>query len=659
MTDELKIGVYVCDCGTNIAGVVDVPAVVEHAKGLAGVAVAREYKYMCSSPGQDLIKDDIRDLGINRVVVASCSPHLHETTFRNAVEEAGGNAFIMHMVNIREQVSWVTTDHAEATEKAKSLVSAGVARVGHHEALDRRQVSVRDEILVLGGGIAGIQAALTAAEAGRQVYLVEKEPTIGGHMAKFDKTFPTLDCSACILTPMMTTVGSHPNIKMLTYSEVTEVECYTGNYNVTIKRKPRYIKEDACIGCFQCVEDCVFKEAKVPSEFDEGLGKRKPVYISFPQAVPQIVTIDPATCLQLKVGKCKQTCVDASGERNAIDFDMQEELMEVEVGAIIVTTGFKTFDAAQTTNYGYGKYPEVYTGLEIERVLSSSGPTGGELVMKNGEAPETVAIIHCVGSRDENYNIYCSKVCCMYSLKYAHLVKERTGAEVHEFYIDMRTPGKGYEEFYLRLMEEGTNMVRGKIAHITDIAQTDEEEGKLVVVGEDTLLGVVRRTPVDMVILSTGLEASPEKEDVRRMLNMSCSSEGFFMEKHPKLAPVNTVNDGIYIAGACQGPKDIPETVAQAEAAAAEAIALTSKGFITLEPNLASVNEDLCSGCHVCISLCPYTAIEYDEEKKVSVINDVLCKGCGVCVAACPSGAISQKLFEYDQIMDELKAVLA
>jgi len=280
-------------------------------------------------------------------------------------------------------------------------------------------------------------------------------------------------------------------------------------------------------------------------------------------------------------------------------------------------------------------------------------------MMKNGEAPESVAIIHCVGSRDENYNIYCSKVCCMYSLKYAHLVKERTGAEVHEFYIDMRTPGKGYEEFYLRLMEEGTNMVRGKIAQITDIAHTSEEEGKLIVVGEDTLLGVIRRTPVDMVILSTGLEAQPDKDEVRRLLNMSCSAEGFFMEKHPKLAPVSTVNDGIYIAGACQGPKDIPESVAQAGAAAAEAIALTAKGFITLEPNLALVNEDQCSGCHVCLSLCPYTAIEFDEEKKIAVINDVLCKGCGVCVAACPSGAISQKLFEYDQIMDELKAVLA
>jgi len=656
---EPKIGVYVCDCGTNIAGVVDVPAVVECAKGLAGVAVAREYKYMCSSPGQDLIKDDIRDLGLDRVVVASCSPHLHENTFRTAVEQVGGNPFMVHMVNIREQVSWVTEDPVEATAKAKSLVKAGVARVAHHEPLDRRKVSVRDEILVLGAGIAGIQAALTAAEAGRQVYLVEREPTIGGHMAKFDKTFPTLDCSACILTPKMTSVGSHPNINLMSYSEVTEIEGYTGNYKVTIKHKPRYIDEDACIGCFECIEKCVFKEPKFPSEFDEGIGKRKPVYIPFPQAVPQLVTFDPETCLELKIGKCKKTCVDACGDRNAIDFEQKEKFAEVEVGAIIVTTGFKVFDAARHTNYGYGKYPDVYTGLELERLLSSSGPTGGELQLKNGEVPKSVGIIHCVGSRDENFNVHCSKVCCMYSLKYAHLLKERSEAEVYEFYIDMRTPGKSYEEFYLRIMDEGTHMTRGKVAKVTDIAETPEEEGKLVIVGEDTLMGLVRRTPVDMVILSTGLEGRPDKDEVRRMFNMACSTEGFFMEKHPKLAPVSTINDGVYIAGACQGPKDIPETVAQAEAAAAEAIALTAKGYITLEPNLSYIDEDLCSGCQVCVSLCPYSAIEHDAEKKISVVTEVLCKGCGVCVAGCPSGAASQKLFENDQIMDELQEVLA
>jgi len=614
---------------------------------------------MCSSPGQKLIQDDLREQRVNRVLVVSCSPHLHEATFREVVDNAGENPYLVHMVNIREHVSWVTEDPAEATTKAKALVAAGVARVAHHTPLEQREVSVRDEILVIGGGIAGIQAALVAADAGRRVYLVEREPSIGGNMARFDKTFPTLDCSACILTPKMTAVKNHPNITLLSYSEVTEVEGYTGNYKARVRRKPRYVDEDACVGCCECIEQCVFKEPKFPSEFDVGFGKRKPIYIPFPQAVPLAATIDPDTCIEFKTGKCRKSCVEACGDRNAIDFHQKEQIMELEVGSIIAATGFQTFDASRITNYGYGIYPEVYTGMEMERLASSGGPTEGEIQLRDGRTPEAVAIVHCVGSRDENYNTYCSKVCCMYSLKYAHLIQERTGAEIYNFYIDMRTPGKGYEEFYQRLLSEEVNFIRGKVAQVTDLAEAPEEEGKLVVVAEDTLLGVIRRVPVDMVILSTALEPQPDKEEVRRMLNMSCSTEGFFLERHPKLAPVATINDGIYIAGACQGPKDIPETVVQAEAAAAEALALTARGTITLEPNLACITEELCSGCQVCIGLCPYTAIELDREQMVARIQDVLCKGCGVCVAACPSGAIRQKLFENVQLMEEITGVLA
>ncbi|KXH74821.1 MAG: disulfide reductase [Candidatus Thorarchaeota archaeon SMTZ-45] len=655
---EIQIGVYVCDCGTNIAGVVNVPEVVEFSKGLKNVVVAREYKYMCSSPGQDMIKDDVKKLGLNRLVVASCSPHLHEATFRAALEDAGGNPFLFHMVNIREQVSWVTTNKDAATEKAKALIAAGVARVIRHSPLERRQVTVRDDIMIIGGGISGIQAALTASDAGRRVYLIEKEPSIGGHMAMFDKTFPTLDCSACILTPKMTTVKNRSNIKLLSFSEVTKVDGYVGNFKVTVRRKPRYVDEEKCVGCLECIENCVYKEPKFPNEFDLGLGKRKPIYVPFPQAIPLVATIDPNTCIEFKTHNCKKTCVEACGDRNAIDFDQKEEFVELDVGTIIVTTGHDIFDASKMSGYGYGKYPEVYNSLEMERMFSPSGPTGGEIVMKNGQKPKAVGIIHCVGSRDENYNTYCSKVCCMYSLKIAHLIKERTDANVYNFYIDMRTPGKTYEDFYQRLLGEGVNFIRGKVAEVSVVPESSEERDKLIIIGEDTLMGTIRRTPVDMVILSVGLEPQKDKEDVRRMLNMACSTEGFFMEKHPKLAPVATITDGIYIAGTCQGPKDIPESVAQGEAAAAAAIALTSKGFITLEPNLAYIEEELCSGCQICISLCPYTAIQLDKEKNVAVINDVLCKGCGVCVAACPSGAARQKLFEYEQIMDEIKGVL-
>ena len=659
MTEEPKIGVYICDCGFNIASVVNVPEVVDYAKGLQGVAIAREYKYMCSSPGQEMIQKDVQEMGLNRVVVASCSPHLHEATFRRAAEAAGANPFLVHMVNIREQVSWVTKDPRRATEKAKALVAAGVARVALHSPLERRSVPVRSEVLIIGGGIAGIQAALTAADAGRHVYLVERDPSIGGHMAKFDKTFPTLDCAACILTPKMTAIKNHPNITLLSYSDVVSVDGFVGNFKVKVRRKPRYVDEAKCVGCFECIEQCVYKTARFPSEFDLGLGKRKPIYIPFPQAIPLVAVIDPVTCIEFKTGHCKQTCVDACGDRDAIDFHQKEETVELDVGTLIVATGFHVFDASRMTNYGYGKFPGVYNALEVERLAASSGPTGGEIRLRDGSMPKAVAIVHCVGSRDEHYNTYCSKVCCMYSLKLAHLVKERTGAEVYNFYIDIRTPGKGYEEFYHRLIAENLHLVRGKVAEVTDIAESPAEEGRLVVVAEDTLLGVIRRVPVDMVVLSVAIEPQPDREEVRRMLNMSCSTEGFFLEKHPKLAPVSTMTDGVFIAGTCQGPKDIPETVAQAEAAAAEAIALTSKGSILLEPNLASIEEGLCSGCQVCIPLCPYNAIELDREKMVARISDVLCKGCGVCVAACPSGAISQKMFEDDQLIQELEGVLS
>ncbi len=659
MTDEPRIGVYICDCGFNIAGVVNVPEVLDFAKGLPGVAVAHEYKYMCSSPGQELIQKDIRELKLNRIVVASCSPHLHEATFRRAAEAGGANPFLVHMVNIREQVSWVTKDRTRATEKAKALVAAGVARVARHTPLERRSVQVRGEILVIGGGIAGIQAALTAAEAGRHVYLVERDPSIGGHMAKFDKTFPTLDCAACILTPKMTAVKNHPNITLFSYSDVASVEGFVGNFTAKVRRRPRYVDEAKCVGCFECIEQCVYKMAKFPSEFDLGLGKRKPIYIPFPQAVPLVAVIDPETCIEFKTGHCKQTCVEACGDRDAIDFGQKEQIVDLEVGTIIVATGFRVFDASRMTNYGYGKLPGVYNALEVERLSASNGPTGGEIVLRDGRKPEAVAIVHCVGSRDEHYNTYCSKVCCMYSLKLAHLVKERTGAEVYNFYIDMRTPGKGYEEFYHRLIAENLHLVRGKVAEVTDIAASQAEEGKLIVVAEDTLLGGIRRVPVDMVILSVAIEPQPDREEVRRLLNMSCSMEGFFLEKHPKLAPVSTMSDGIFIAGTCQGPKDIPETVAQAGASAAEAIALTAKGSILLEPNLAYIDEGLCSGCQICIPLCPYHAIDLDREKMVARMSDVLCKGCGVCVAACPSGAASQRLFEDDQIMEELEGVLS
>jgi heterodisulfide reductase subunit A len=455
----------------------------------------------------------------------------------------------------------------------------------------------------------------------------------------------------------MMDAGRHPNIKLMTYSEVTAISGYVGNYKATIKKKPRYVSEELCVGCAQCIEGCTYKEAKFPDEFNMGLGKRKPIYIPFAQATPQVALIDPDKCIQFKTGKCKKTCAEHC-DRKAIDFDQKEETVEVQVGTVIVATGFEAFDATRLPYYGYGKYPNVYTGLEVERLTSASGPTEGEVILRDGSHPKSVGIIHCVGSRDEKTNRYCSRVCCMYSLKLAHMVKDHSGAEVYNFYIDMRTPGKSYEEFYDKLLSEGVHFIRGRVADVTDWAITKQEEGKLVIRVEDTLIGVVRRIPVDMVILSTGLEAQPDAAKVATLFGISRSADGFFAEAHPKLRPVETNTEGVFLAGCAQGPRDVPDTVAHAGAAASMAIALLNRGEVTISPTVANVNEKLCSACKTCLSVCPYQAISFDVEANVARVNDALCKGCGTCVAACPAAAITGRHFSDEQIIATIEGLL-
>jgi len=653
-----KIGVYVCHCGTNIAGTVDVEDVTRWSGNLLkhrGVVLARDYKFMCSSLGQELIEKDIQELGLTRVVVAACSPHLHEKTFRTACERAGLNPYLCELVSIREQVSWVHTDKTAATEKSKAVISGGVERVIHHEPLEPLHVPIHPATLVVGGGIAGIQAALELADAGYPVYLVEREPSIGGHMAQFDKTFPTLDCSACILTPKMVQVGNHPNIKLMTWAEVTKVDGYVGNFQVTILQKPRYVNTELCTGCGICQEKC---PKKVRDEvFEVGLTNRKAIYTPFPQAVPNYPVLDKDTCTYFLKGKCK--ACEIFCPTGAIDFTQEDEYITVPVGNMILATGYDLFDAHRIPQYGYGRLSNVYTSLEFERLCNAAGPTNGNIVLRDGVTkPKSVAIAHCVGSRDENYNSYCSAICCMQSLKFAHLVKERTGAEVYNCYIDIRTPAKGYEEFYKRLLEEGTHFIRGKIAEITNAARTTEEEGKVIVQVEDTLIGKQRRVPVDMVILSCGLEPRNDAKEVAHLFGLSCSADGWLIEKHPKLDPLATMTEGVFIAGCAQGPKDIPASVSQGAAAAARVLGRIQQGEIALEPVRATVDETRCSGCRICNDLCPFNAIIFHEDRLVTEVNPALCQGCGTCVAACPAGAIFGTGFSNEQILSQIEGLL-
>ncbi|HJW83631.1 MAG TPA: CoB--CoM heterodisulfide reductase iron-sulfur subunit A family protein, partial [Anaerolineae bacterium] len=608
-----RIGVYVCHCGTNIAGIVDVVDVAQWAAGRLkhrGVIIARDYKFMCSSLGQELIEKDIKELGLTRVVVAACSPHLHEQTFRTACQRAGLNPYLCELVSIREQVSWVHTDKIAATGKAKAVLSGGVERVIHHQPLEPLHVPIHPATLVVGGGIAGIQAALEIADAGFPVYMVEREPSIGGHMSQFDKTFPTLDCAACILTPRMVSVGTHPNITLLTWSEVTRVDGYVGNFTVTIRKKARCVNLELCTGCGICQEKCPKKV--IDEVYEAGLSYRKAVYTPFPQAVPKYPVIDQPNCTYFLKGTCK--ACEKFCPTNAIDFNQEDELITVQVGNIVLATGYDLFDCRRIPQYGYGRLANVFTSLEFERLSNAAGPTNGNIVLRDGKTtPKTVGIIHCVGSRDRNFNNYCSVICCMQGLKFAHLVHERTGATVYNFYIDMRTAFKAYDEFYQRVLEEGTLFVRGKVAEVTDAARLPGEEGKLIVQVEDTLAGKQRRIPVDMVVLSAGLQPRHDAKEVAKLFGISCSADGWYIEKHPKLDPVATMTEGIFIAGCVQGPKDIPASVVQGAAAAARVLGRIQQKEIALEPVRASVIEEKCSGCRICNNLCPFNAITFHE----------------------------------------------
>ena len=659
-----RIGVFVCWCGSNIAATVDVKKVAQTLAQEPGVVYSTHYQYMCSQAGQEMIQNAIREHRLTGVVICSCSPRMHEATFRKTVEKAGLNPYLLEIANIREHCSWIHKDKLTATEKAVILGRAAIAKVQLNAPLTAGQSPVTKRALVIGGGIAGIQTALDIAEAGFPVDIVEKKPTIGGKMAQIDKTFPTLDCAACILTPKMVDASQNENIDIISYAQVEKVQGFVGSFSVTIRKKARYVDETKCTGCGLCTEKCPQK--KVPNEFNLGLDNRRAIYIPFAQAVPKVAAIDPNYCTMLKSGKCG-VCAKVC-TAGAIDYKQQDQLITREYGAIVVATGFEPIRLDKFDEFAYSQSPDVVTSLEFERLMNAAGPTGGTLLRpSDGSHPHTLVFVQCVGSRcdgGEKGKSYCSKICCMYTAKHAMLVREKyPDTEVYVFYIDVRTPGKNFDEFYRRAVEEyGVHYIKGMVGKVTP------QDGKLKVQASDLLGGRQLRIDADMVILAAAIEPDKTARPLATMLTASMDTNDFFTEAHPKLRPVESPTAGIFLSGACQGPKDIPETVAQASAAAAKVIGLLVKDSLTCSPCTAKPDELMCNGCSSCEKVCPYGAITYIDKsfrgpnrttliRRVAQVNPAVCQGCGACTVACPSGAMDLQGFSNQQIMAEVDAI--
>ena len=658
-----RIGVFVCHCGSNIAATVDVKRVVEAALREPMVVHAEDYPYMCSEAGQSRIAEAIREEKLDGLVVCSCSPRMHEATFRKCAEKNGLNPYLVEIANIREHCSWIHKDRAEATEKAIILMRAAVAKVHLNSPLQTGESAVTKRALVIGGGIAGIQTALDIAEAGYPVDIVEKEPSIGGRMSQLDKTFPTLDCSACILTPKMVDAAAHENITLYTYSEVEKVSGFVGNFTVQIRKKARYVDMDKCTGCGVCQEKCPSK--KTPNEFNRGLNTRRAIYTPFAQAIPNVPVIDPKACIKLKTGKCgvcQKFC-----QAGAIDYTQQDEIVTRDYGAIVVATGFDTIKLDRYGEYAYGQSKDVITSLELERIMNAAGPTKGHLErLSDGRAPKEVVFIQCVGSRcaDDRGKPYCSKICCMYTAKHAMLIRDKyPDTNVTVFYIDVRTPGKNFDEFYRRAVEDyGVNYIKGQVGKVAP-----QPDGSLLVHGVDLLENKQIKKRADLVVLATAIEPNPDARRIASMLTASIDTNNFLTEAHPKLRPVESPTAGVFLSGVCQGPKDIPETVAQAGAAAVKVIGLLAKDKLKTNPCTAKPDELRCNGCSQCANVCPYGAISYTtklindhgirEERRLAQVNSALCQGCGACTVACPSGAMDLQGFSNRQIIAEVDAI--
>ena len=655
-----RIGVFICHCGTNISATVDVEKVGEAAAKLPNVVHVEINKYMCSDPSQDLVREVIKEHKLDRIVMGTCSPRMHELTWRKLLATTDVNPYMLEVANLREQCSWVHKDRQVATAKAIDLIKMAVAKVDKLSPLKTTQIPVTKRALVIGGGIAGMQVALDIADAGFPVTIVEKKSSLGGNMVMLDKTFPTLDCSACICTPKMSEVGNHPNITVKTLAEVEAMSGYVGNFEVTIREKAKYIDYNLCTGCGACETKC---PSKVPNEFDQGMSERASIYKLFAQAVPAKPVIDPVHCRKLTEGKCG-VCAKIC-PTGAIRYDDEDRVTTETYGAVIFATGYELIDWKKIYGeYGGGAYPDVITGLQFERLVNASGPTEGHILRpSDGKEPKSVVIVKCVGSRDPHKGVsYCSRACCMYGAKHAHQYLDKVpDGNCYVFYMDVRTPGKNYDEFYRNAVHDGANYLRGRVSKIY------EENGKLICLGEDTLSSRPVRVDADMVVLETAMVPSTGADEVAAMFGVGRDKDNWLVEAHAKLRPVETNTAGVYLAGVCQGPKDIPDTVCQAGAAAAKVIGLLNKPSLESNPQISRVNESLCQGDGACVNICPYGAISLvtkhfrensqHVDRTVAQINPGLCQGCGACTVTCRSGAMDLLGYTNESIMREVDAL--